>query len=543
MLENSLDASASKIEIHIINNGLDLININDNGHGIAINDLPYAFTRHATSKIDKFEDLYQLKSFGFRGEALASAASCSRLTCSSIPKENLALAGKIIIHGAKQVFHGKIKGDKAGTSLYIKDLFYNTPARLKFIKSSIAEKKALKRIINAFILSNPLCEFYVKWDEQEKDIYPIANTPELKRKRVFKILSGRKKLGAIDFINISKEYEGHNITGTISKSSSRGQSGKATYLFTNGRLFTDRPLHQFIIRAMAFLWAPGEVGHYFVEIKVPSHLIDVNVHPSKSTIKFEKFEIVSSLIKAAIKESLEHCDFPGPKTETKSNVFLHQQLPSSYNEELANGHLAPFISLNQNDLHDNSLVLSPTKDLLIYLDLNFWLYSPNNIQHREYFSLNTEILLRHFLISNIEKYFPIEENDATPLLISEPFNNIPIIFDTAINFFKQLGFEFDRLNQQLVVLRTIPGFITDLDYKTITQLLISIALEAKERTTLSKSNIINLLLNYSDRGQNTILKHEDEIKKLLSDFSPHYLLQHNIMIPLNSYTLSKFKNV
>src|SRR5690606_7658236 len=129
-------AGSSKIELTLRNNGLDLISSKDNGHGMHFDDLPLAFSRHATSKISRFEDLYKLTSFGFRGEALASIAAISKLQCISKTKES-ASASELRIEGSQTIFHGVRQTSpwEHGTELVIQDLFFNTPARLKFIQS------------------------------------------------------------------------------------------------------------------------------------------------------------------------------------------------------------------------------------------------------------------------------------------------------------------------------------------------------------------------------------------------------------------------
>ena len=123
LIENSIDAQATEIEIMVKDNGLELISIQDNGSGITFEDLPYAFCRHATSKITSFEDIYKLSNFGFRGEALAAISSISRLTCTSFPSEKPTNGGKIEIHGGDQKFIIPVKGSKQGTSFFIRDLF------------------------------------------------------------------------------------------------------------------------------------------------------------------------------------------------------------------------------------------------------------------------------------------------------------------------------------------------------------------------------------------------------------------------------------
>jgi len=206
LIENSLDANSSKIDIQIVDNGMELISIEDNGHGITYKDLPLAFSRHATSKISKYEDLYSLSSFGFRGEALASISSISRVTCTSMTKDDES-GGKIEIHGGKQKLFQLFKQNRSGTSIYINDLFYNTPVRLKFIKSKISEANAIKRIINSFIITNSQTTFTIKWDLKEKVIFPATNSSN-DVERIKKIIFKKSK-DSPQLIQFTNQYEGY----------------------------------------------------------------------------------------------------------------------------------------------------------------------------------------------------------------------------------------------------------------------------------------------------------------------------------------------
>ena len=186
LLENALDANATHIKIHLENIGLDTIEVSDNGDGMSFDDLPMAFTRHATSKIRKFDDLYDLSSYGFRGEALASMASISRVICTSFQKKynsSLIQGGKVIFHGGDMVDHHPISnGVISGTSFYIKDLFYNTPVRLKFLKSKAAERNAINRVIHSFLLIAPETRFDIKWDNQEKQSFPAVSRDDIQER-------------------------------------------------------------------------------------------------------------------------------------------------------------------------------------------------------------------------------------------------------------------------------------------------------------------------------------------------------------------------
>jgi DNA mismatch repair protein MutL len=471
IIENSVDAQASKIDLHIVDNGMELISLEDDGNGMSIADLPYAFCRHATSKIQRFEDIYSLHSYGFRGEALASIGAISRLTCVSTPKNNLENGGKIILHGGEEKSLTPHRGHAKGTSLFIKDLFYNTPARLKFIKSKVSEKNALVRIINSFILSNPNIAFSVKWDEKEKQFFPPVTEEELV-KRVSQIIF-KKSATDREVVYFEGDYEGHFIKGFASHFSSRGNAGKSQYLFANKRLFTDRPIHQAIIRGLEPIWGPGMTGHYCVMIDAPPNSVDVNVHPNKTQIKFFKQPIVYSLISASIKKALEQVQLPERENFHGSSFAPNQQSAlfstrENQNIDVQSFNISPFS--NNSDLNEYQVQSNYSMQTEEGL-LNFYHPLTNKyalISIRDGFQnhcLNTELLFGAAWLKYASKTFPLPEAELTPLLISEPFSFSKGNVDLFFPWLQELGFEFDRLEDDIIVLRTIPNYFNTINYK------------------------------------------------------------------------------
>ncbi|MBH48181.1 MAG: hypothetical protein CME71_08430 [Halobacteriovorax sp.] len=301
ILENSIDAGSKHLNLHIVENGLELVALEDDGVGMSFDDLPYAFARHATSKIIDYSDLFKLSSYGFRGEALASIASVSRLSCTSVNKSGSG--GKIEIHGGETIAHTPIERDHSGTSLFIKDLFYNTPARLKFIKSKNIEKNAIKRIIDAFLLTAKEIAFSVRFDDQDKKIFPACSDDQSFVQRIEKLFFKRKDLASRSNLmyETRRDFENHHLQLHVSKQSFPGNSGKNHFLFANGRLFNDKRLHQSIIRSMPALWG-SDNGHYVLFLNVPADQIDVNVHPNKTEIKFMRDDIIFAMLKASLKD-------------------------------------------------------------------------------------------------------------------------------------------------------------------------------------------------------------------------------------------------
>jgi len=450
VLENSIDAGSTKIEIHLINNGLDLISVEDNGEGMIFEDLPFAFCRHATSKISRFEDIYGLNSFGFRGEALASISSISRITCTSSPNEDNPRGGKIIIHGAEVKSHALQPGLKKGTKLFIKDLFYNTPARLKFVKSQISEKNALKRIITSFLLSNPKITFSVKWDEADKVVYQSTASIQ---ERVSQILTSKGKKSAALF-SFKSEYEGHNVWGFVSQESGRGNSGKKHYLFANNRLFTDRQIHQTIIRNMANIYPEGETGHYCIFINAPANLIDVNVHPNKTQIKFFKLPVITGLLSSSLKGIIKK-SFENKEKGKQDDLFSRTSSEGTHTKDESSPAKSSFPTKPRDDSFFSKSQEQAFQPTVFQQKINqqigpFQLYQCDKKVHL--FSKERFIRL---LLEGEPFPFLQQESEFIPLLISEPIQ-VNLNGERQIALIEKLssiGFQLEVIDDSLVLLQ------------------------------------------------------------------------------------------
>jgi len=540
IIENSLDAGAKKIDLHLIDNGMELISLEDDGNGMSIADLPYAFCRHATSKIERFEDIYSLYSYGFRGEALASIGAISRLTCVSTPKGSLESGGKIVIHGGEEKSVTPHRGHTNGTSLFIKDLFYNTPARLKFIKSKVSEKNALTRTINSFILSNPATAFSVKWDSKEKKFYPPVGENDLV-KRVSQILF-KKTSPDRELLYFEGDYEGHIIKGYASHFSSRGNAGKSQYLFVNKRLFTDRPIHQAIMRSLESVWGPGMSGHYCVMMNVPPNSVDVNVHPNKTHVKFFKSAIVYSLISASIKKTITEAKIP-PRVETNpqnfhpsnQNSFFNQKETQNYDVQSFN--ISPFAQADESHSYAQGFANELNVDdgyfnLFHSISNQFSLISiRDGLQNH---CLDKALLLGLFWLKNSQKQFPIPEIELTPLLISEPFSFDKGVIDSYFEWLKDLGFELDRLEDDIIVLRTIPNYFNTVNYKEAFKGLLHFLAESQNE--VPNSLFEEYCLGHCSLGSESLSK--QQIESIMTEVGIAQILNANILMPLNDDTLT-----
>lgn len=511
ILENSLDAQSKNISIHLIAGGMELIAIEDDGIGMSFSDLPYAFCRHATSKIDKFEDLYKLGSYGFRGEALASIASISRVTCVSHQQGDGASGGRIVIHAGVTQSHQALKSDQSGTSLFIKDLFYNTPARLKFIKSATSEKNALRRVILSFILTHPQTSFTVKWDDQDKKVYPCSGDHKNIRQQRIKELFGAKAKES-SFFHFEAEYEGHQVEGFFSKTSTKGSSYKKHFLFANDRLFTDRQIHQTILRSMEGLYPQGESGHYVVFLKIPPHLLDVNVHPHKTLIKFYKMQVITGLVSSEIKKlhqqnqmtsqgTQNDLDLRGSDFSARSSLQESSQSFTKQYDQNYRGSYGP-----QNSTEGRT-------------ETTFWPTAQQTNTPLTIVSIEEKSFLvnKSKLIDHLSLFFQEQDdndNEFIPLLITEPFAP-SFINEKCEEKLKSWGFICDIVDNYQVMLRAYHP-IYELNFA---KQLIHILLETSFK--LSPSQIGTLYLSESNLSLLTkepyFLNHQNSFMRLIDD--------------------------
>ena len=294
LLENSLDAGSTQIEIVIEQGGHQLIQVRDDGIGIPENQLPLSVKRFHTSKISKLEDLFTISTLGFRGEALASIASVAHL---SIVSSNGSDEGAEI-----SIFNGEV-GELApaanidGTQVTIRDLFYNTPARRKFLKTPRTEARKIIDMVRRFGLSRPNIGFSLTVDGKKV----IELFPEDLGERIGSLFDNTYKENLIP-INISKaDYTFSGYVGNLNLI--RKRFGEQ-FIFMNGRYIKDRLLNSAVYSAYQSLVKRGEYPFFVINIQIPFEQVDVNVHPMKTEVRFHDEWRVYHVLKSGVKDSL-----------------------------------------------------------------------------------------------------------------------------------------------------------------------------------------------------------------------------------------------
>ncbi len=295
VLENCVDAGATEIDIHLMQGGLKLIRVTDNGVGISKEDLPYALTRHATSKISNQEDLQKIVSLGFRGEALASIASVSRLSLTSFQVGNQH-AWEIQAEGSQTIALQPAAGS-LGTSLEVRDLFFNIPARRKFLKSESTEFAHCEAIFQRIALSNPTITFNLYHNGKLRSHLASADFPE----RIKQLLGQEFRQTALF---ITEEAADIQLQGLISRPTFSRTTREMQYFFVNGRFVKDKLLNHAIREAYRDVLHLDRHPAYVIYLHINPDNVDVNVHPTKIEVRFRDSRAVHQFIFHAIHKAL-----------------------------------------------------------------------------------------------------------------------------------------------------------------------------------------------------------------------------------------------
>lgn len=295
LVENALDAHATEITIAIIDAGRTSIQISDNGVGMSETDARMAFERHATSKISEASDIFKIRSMGFRGEALASIAAVSQTELRTRQKD-AELGTKIIIAGSK-VESQEADACQQGTTFTVKNLFYNTPARRKFLKSNQTEFNYILAEIYQTALANPEVTFTIIKDGSLYAKYPKGNHLQ----RIVNIFGKQMEKGLIP---IEDESSIVKIYGYIGVPEMARKTGANQFFFVNNRFFRQKSFLGSVMRAYGNLLPQKEYPPFFIFMEIDPAEIDVNIHPTKTEIKFSEEFNICQLLEATIKCTL-----------------------------------------------------------------------------------------------------------------------------------------------------------------------------------------------------------------------------------------------
>ena len=313
LMENSIDAGASSIGVFLAEGGKRVIKITDNGEGISREDAPLAFMRHATSKISKEEDLDAVLTMGFRGEALASVASISRVTLKT--RRRMETEGTLVSieGGAPPLVSGD--GCPEGTLIEVKDLFFNTPARLKFLRSSDSEYGRALEIFKRLALINPKTRFKI----QHGSGRPVETSPGALKDRIFDLFGIAEK----DIIEVKAPF----VEGYIGALGDGYPTSKWLLIYVNKRVVRDKSINRAVMDGYGQMLPSGRFPFAIIDVKIPPEDVDINIHPTKSEVRFRNQSFIYDAVKLAVRGAIGSLSAPGrqPTIQNRADYGYNRQ--------------------------------------------------------------------------------------------------------------------------------------------------------------------------------------------------------------------------
>lgn len=321
LMENAIDAGATTITLEIRNGGVQYIRITDNGCGIEHEDVPKAFLSHATSKVRDENDLNSIFTLGFRGEALASIAAVSRTEILT-KTENESLGTSYAVEGGVQTRYDQA-GCPNGTTIVVRDLFYNTPARMKFLKKDVAEANAVADVVDKISLSHP--EVSVRFIREGKQALITPGDGKL----LSAIYSVFGRTFAESLLEVDYKLDGVEVSGYVCKPMSSRPSRAMQYFFLNGRYIKSRSCVASMENAYKNSIMVGKFPSCVLGVKVRPDVVDINVHPAKTEVRFSDERKVSSAVYFAVKSALESFDTMPELNLSRAAKLTQRAMPES----------------------------------------------------------------------------------------------------------------------------------------------------------------------------------------------------------------------
>ena len=464
LIENSLDAGAHRISVILKQGGLQLVSVQDDGLGIPAEELPLALAPHATSKISRAEDLIAITSMGFRGEALASMGSVARLqitSCSVGAERGWTVSGPEPKDKPVPAAHPQ------GTTVTVQELFFNTPARRRFLRSERTEYRHCEDVVRRMALSRFDVEFVLQHNQRRIFKLPIADTPAAQEQRIMRLCGPSFMQQAV---GLEFQHGDMQLRGWIGLPQAARPQADLQYFFVNGRIIRDRVISHALRQAYADRLYPGRHPAYVLYLTLNPSEVDVNVHPTKHEVRFHQGRLVHDFLVRCVNDALDqqidspalpyarepldwHTPAPGNvpvsdshyKTVT-TDVSHLAELPSDYAVSPANDVISPFGPVLT--VLQNRYAVCEQPEGVILIDIE---------------RLHTEDLLQRFHRQQADGVA------RRPLLIP-----LTIHLDSEAAWieekqedFEQLGFDLSVTGERSILLRRTPILLEHIDFKRL----------------------------------------------------------------------------
>ena len=463
MVENSIDAGANSVTIEVKNGGKTLIKITDNGKGISKEDLPLAIERHATSKLRQIEDLEKIDSFGFRGEALASIASISKMTIISKTESDVT-ANKIIIEAGEITEFTEDVG-KTGTTIIIEKLFFNVPVRYKFLKNDVTEFKHIKSAIEKIAISNP--NVAIKLINNGKETLKTSGNGKLED--VIYVLFGKNI--SQNLVKVEYKENGIEITGFVGNTTIAVDSRKDELFFLNKRYIQNKTLYSSADEAFKGDTGIGKFSFAVINLKMPPSFYDVNIHPTKKEVKFKDEGLVYQTLYSAIKNAVLSKEFLGNKINEENKEYVDSEFKYVTNHfiksEDTKTNLSKEYNTNTLEQQNNDIIKRENARKINYkfIGISFKTYIMVEIDNEMYL-IDQHAAHERIMYEQIKDNYKNKINTNTQMMLIPELielSNKEIEFiKNNMELIQNTGFDIELFGEKTVKINGIP----DLEYKS-----------------------------------------------------------------------------
>ena len=501
LIENSIDAKSKNIKVIIKDAGKQSITVIDDGIGMTKKDSIKCINRHSTSKLSKAEDLFKVKTMGFRGEALASIAAVSEIIIKT-KTDSDKVGNQLSIKDSKVIEQKEISFQR-GTSINAKNLFYNIPARRNFLKSNNLE---IKYIIDEFLrcaIAHPEIAFILI--NEKAEIYNLKNSNLKKR-----IISVFKKSYENNLIECEEKYGAISIKGYIGKPENSKKTRGEQFIYVNDRFIKSAYLNHAIINSYEGMIEEKKFPFYILFITINTDLVDINIHPTKTEIKFEDEKLIYNLVKSSVKKSLEKfnispsIDFDADINFTKNINFKIQSSENKKAQETYSNKKKDWEKIFENVKVENS-------DKLLFENTSSIENENKPVQFLENFIFKQvgekllifnhkycqqRILFEKFKNSNI-KAFTNTQQSLFPQYLEFNHSDFKILQE-IIDDIKSIGFNIDFFGKNSVVVNGIPSGLDDINEKEIIEGFIE---EIKNNSDIKSENRDLVIKSFSKKAK------------------------------------------
>ena len=470
LIENSIDAKSKNIKVIIKDAGKQSITVIDDGIGMTKQDSVKCFERHSTSKLSTAEDLFTVKTMGFRGEALASIAAVSEITLKT--KNQSDRIGHHVIFRDSKIVEQKEISFQQGTSINAKNLFYNIPARRNFLKSDNLETKY---IIDEFIrcaISHPEVSFILV--NHKAEMYNLKKTNLKKR-----LISVFKKSYENNLIECKEKYGAISIDGYIGKPENSKKTRGEQFIYVNNRFIKNPYLNHAITNSYEGMIEEKKFPFYVLFIKINTDLVDINIHPTKTEIKFEDEKLIYNLVKSSVKKSLEKFNV-SPSIDFNADINFKKNLDlkikTSQNKEVEKSYsnkkkdwekIFANVKVENSDklLFENTSSIENENKPVQFLENFIFKQVGEKLLIFNHKYCQQRILFEKFKNSNLKSFTNTQQSLFPQYLEFSPsdFRIIKEIIDDI----KSIGFNIDFFGENSVVINGIPSGLDDINEKEI----------------------------------------------------------------------------